>query len=326
MAIHGSQHELAARDAALAKLTIEGPTPRWHEHPPHAYGRYPSAATLWTLPTMGGKLQSPRLEIMMLNIARAALLSSSFIPILVHAADLPPPSVFGIGTYASGPSWVRASESFPIGPRQSTSQLEYYFRVDGPASVQVPLDIAYFMGSSVRQSWAGSPTIPMLNAVTSTSSILNVYSGANLLSQAKGVYSLRGLSTVSTFGLGFGKLSLVAQSNAVYKIELRAFAGSNGVDLEGYQSFAESYSDPYISIGAAFAASNPAYTLSFSPGIDNVISVPEPTAAAMMLGGLAAFGLACMRRRRVVHSGHDESASGDFGCPIARAFVSRVAQ
>ena len=98
--------------------------------------------------------------------------------------------------------------------------------------------------------------------------------------------------------MGFDEGSFEVMANTPYTVSLVANANSSGDS--GITSLIRTFTDPYIAIDASFAAASPGYSLSFSPGIENVVTVPVPEASTTMLlfVGLGLLtGLAARRRK-----------------------------
>ena len=62
------------------------------------------------------------------------------------------------------------------------------------------------------------------------------------------------------------------------------------------------YIDPYIEIDPIWALANPGYSISVSPGVGNIASVPEAETYAMMLAGLGLVGFMAKRRKQQVEA------------------------
>lgn len=233
-----------------------------------------------------------------MSILSRLSIAISLFPAIGAAADLPALSKFGLGNYEFGTSWASSTASFETQSNGANSaSLRYFFRIDGPSAVVVPIDVEYYIFGTVSQSWVGLPTTADLTAFTSSGSQISVQTLGNArLAKAEATFKITGKTSTHTGAAGNGTFHLSLQSNQIYSVLLTAVASVSAAPgvSNSFNSFSHAYADPFISIGTTFHENNPDYSLSFSTGISNVVAVPEPSSFALMLGGIA-FGL--WRRR-----------------------------
>jgi hypothetical protein len=161
-----------------------------------------------------------------------------------------------------------------------TSELTYYFRVDGPASMIVPI-IAYAK-----------------IAVSKTEGYVQIYAGLNVNDGINTTVSKDiSLSDFAAASDSFdGGLALDMQTGVTGSVHLFADAIAGG-------GSGNSFVDPYIVIDPAFAAVDPDYaahySLSFSPGANNDApgGVPEAATWVLLIAGFGAVGVAARLRR-----------------------------
>ena len=188
----------------------------------------------------------------------------------------------------------------------ASSELTYFFTVNGPSQVAVPLTAKFNLFASV------SGTSPLRNP--SRAEAVGAI-GGNILSCIG--YSSTCEDVINTrYNIDYtNNLTFTMLSGALAHVELGAdtFVVQTSQD-QG--STATAYADPYIAIDPTWLAVNPGYSLAFSTGIVNAgpgapPAVPEPASWTMLLTG---FGLAGAAKRRLRHGPSGRSA----GVPRSR--------
>lgn len=191
-------------------------------------------------------------------------------------------------TFATGPSpsiYVTANGT------SVTAGMTYYFRIDGPENVIVPIRVLGALRvSSTAADDAQANAFDEIKVTTPfnspTANLEHDVGGFN----NGGATSANPLLTASTYTNSDTAIRLIAGVNS-----------RNGRDGPG---FGTSFADPIVSIDPSFASFDPDYlkhyTLEFAPGIGNAAAgagVPEPASWALMTTGFGALG-ALLRRRQ----------------------------
>lgn len=165
----------------------------------------------------------------------------------------------------------------------ATGTLRYFYSIDGPADINVPFKV-----SGIYSMEGYGYLIASVNVLSS------YYTGLYNFTNQCGI-------TCNENGTFAGTSSLL--SNTVGAIDLRidmALASVWNYDSNsGTSSNGSAYIDPYIEIDPTWALANPGYSISVSPGVGNVASVPEAETYAMMLAGLGLVGFVARRRKQL---------------------------
>jgi hypothetical protein len=178
-----------------------------------------------------------------------------------------------------------------IGPDGTTpaaigvAAVQYYFDINGPSSVAVPLLIRG--GGSLSASGDGDASVSY--------SFFQGDSGGAVYTNECNTGSLSPFCGSFTYS---DQRSLLSgdgtTAGMIGSIQIRAnFGASNGS--------ASAMIDPMIVIDPTFADAN-LYTITFSDGVTNgggQRSVPEPATWAMMIAGFGLVGFALRRHRKV---------------------------
>jgi hypothetical protein len=187
-------------------------------------------------------------------------------------------------TSLGGPPSVSVASSVS-GSGQAISQAyeEYWFRVDGPAGVMVPIIID--ANGGVTQS---------LTTPNSAQLYLGTPSGTSLLASAclgTPAINCTSLGSKANFSIA---APITVTSNANYNLQMDVYAVAqinNGTDVQS------AFIDPFVSIDPTFLSNNPGFSLEFSQGILNEVSaVPEPSTWAMVILGFFGVGFVAHRR------------------------------
>ena len=182
------------------------------------------------------------------------------------------PSLLGISHVASGG-----------GQAYAVAYLKYYFMLTGPGSALVPLNAKII--ASIQSVNHGS---------TQSTVSAGVYISA-ATSTAVSVGSPQGFDIDYSFN---GIQSFLARPGDLDFVLLSVSAGTSA-DFVHNDGFGRAYADPLISIDPVFAAANPGYSLSFSPGAGNSAGgVPEPAAWGLFVVGFGFTGAAARNLRR----------------------------
>ncbi len=267
------------------------------------------------------------------TIAASALymvLAYSVTPAHAQAPTLPGASVeitvgqdeyYAAGTYSEGGSTSsvflsptpilesseNSSNSFP------SSNLNYFFSVNGPANTYVPVDIAVNMQNSFISETYGSPQAyssfsldsyggGALTSYTFQGQLYNVgldTGQVNLYAAACQYSNPCGSVTAPTLNIygGYttildlpattsGILQLSVLSNSTYAIYLQT-----AVQTAGTATI-----DPVISIDSAYQNAGE-FSVALSPGVGNTSPVPAPATLTLLLSGLSGLGLLARRKR-----------------------------
>jgi hypothetical protein len=161
----------------------------------------------------------------------------------------------------------------------------YYFEVVGPSSILVPLLISGSVSTTTSAStdFAAQANATMgIGGGPSISACSSSGTGANPCGSTPESASLT-------------SVSFTESANSIVQVGLAAFGITSGGPPAGSASFS-AMADPTISIDPTFLASNPGFSLVFSPSIS---PVPEPSTLALMVAGL---GLAFVARLRASNS------------------------
>jgi hypothetical protein len=184
------------------------------------------------------------------------------------------------------------SPSLTLLNHDAISQLYYYFTVNGPSQVAVPLEAAFNLSAS-----AGG----IVSAQHPSFAVAQGVIGGDLLSCV--AYAFACYQTVDTRYPTIPydpDVSFTMLTGALADVELYAQAATTQTS-PAQSSTATAYADPYITIDPVWLAAHPGYSLSFSAGIVNAgpgspAALPEPASWAMLLSGFGLVGVA-MRRR-----------------------------
>ena len=199
-----------------------------------------------------------------------------------------------VGSYASGGSHVTfgltPSPSITLGASNDgvSAGLKYYFRINGPDNVIVPIRI---LGKLRANSAA--PTDGQANAAAQIDVNGLFFSPTAFIEHDAGFYNA-GLTSADPL------LMTTEYTNSPVLVWLRA-------SINAGKGSGTAFADPIISIDPSFAAQYPNYlsdfTLEFSVGAGNsaaaVGGVPEPASWALMLAGFGLTGVAVRRRKSI---------------------------
>ena len=171
------------------------------------------------------------------------------------------------------------------GPGQAISQAyeEYWFRVNAPAGLMVPIIIE--ASGSVTQSLTTPNTAQLsFGTPSGVSEIASACLGANPVNCGS-------LGSKASFSIA---LPETVTAGADYNLQMTVYAVAQvgaGTDKQSASI------DPFLSIDPTFLLNNPGISLEFSAGIVNVSPVPEPSTWAMMILGFAGIGFMAYRRK-----------------------------
>ena len=176
----------------------------------------------------------------------------------------------------------------------ATASSDYYFTIDGPADLEVPVlvqarIISSFTADTATADWALSGSVEVgVGESTADGQI-----GLNICSFG----SVCGLSQISANPAVLDRV-VDFSSNGLTEVEMQAgiIEGSN----PGDQYSGSLTVDPLFTIDPTFLAANPGYSLSFSAGVGDSLAsgIPEPATWAMMLLGIGSAGLTMRSRRK----------------------------
>jgi hypothetical protein len=196
------------------------------------------------------------------------------------------------GSYSSGGAHVTfgltpsPSVSLTAGPGGVTAGLKYYFRINGPDNVFVPVRV-----QGKLRADSAAPSDGQANAGAQIG-----FNGIGSSPRASIEHDAGGTNGGTTSADPL--LTATVYTNDAVLISLQAFvnAGNKG------SGFA--LADPIISIDPSFASYDPDYlshySLEFSPGAGNSVGgVPEPATWGLMLVGFGIAGTAMRRRAQL---------------------------
>lgn len=230
----------------------------------------------------------------------------------------------------SAEAWTAPKAQGAISFSAISAQLHYGFTVSGPANELVPVrfrglyainnDSAFtYTNANVTLSASGMdfsrPDTVGLFAQCDGSSVgyrcfsdSSSYTSVN--SSIQSTMKTLGFETelwgVAISGTFEGVLMAPTDASGMARaaVGLSVFASANGVRDNGRSGVSWAFIDPELSIDADYLAQFPQAQLLMTPGVGSqMLPVPEPSAWAMMLGGLAVLSGAAARRRRETKAG-----------------------
>ena len=165
--------------------------------------------------------------------------------------------------------------------------LRYFYSINGPANVLVPFKVS---GIYSMEGYGYSSSTLVASATVLSSYYTGLYNFTNqcfITCQENGTFA--------------GATSWLSNTTGVIdlKIDLYLASGWNYDSNSGTSSNGAAYIDPCIEIDPTWALANPGYSISVSPGVGNIASVPEAETYAMMLAGLGLVGFMAKRRKQV---------------------------
>ena len=172
--------------------------------------------------------------------------------------------------------------------------IEYFFAVDGPASVVVPLSAHIIIDAT-----AGS------GAFDYGGGGVDIYTDQGSVSRSANAD--HGGSVDPSMMIPHARVDewvpFSATTGDAYQNQIQISGGATVEAGRHSNGVTKVYIDPYIVIDPTWAAAHPGYSLSFSAGIDNAPGaggVPEPASWALLVAGFGVVGSAARRRRAVV--------------------------
>ena len=176
----------------------------------------------------------------------------------------------------------------------SQAQMTYYFAVEGPANIPVPLRISGLIDLSVQgpTSWAIGRILYGQNSIGQPGGFLfNACAADDLyVCQAYNVHLDNSSTTQITRTLDNALFRVSANSLQNVWLSVGGLSSSAGGPGGSYRGFV----DPVIVIDPVFLASNPGYSIKFS---GNLSAVPLPGAGGLLAGGMALLAARSARRR-----------------------------
>jgi hypothetical protein len=172
----------------------------------------------------------------------------------------------------------------------SYAQMAYWYSVNGPANLTVPLRISGFIDLSVE-----GPSAWMIGRIwyttSSTPALFQACASDQLyVCQSNNVHLAH--SSTSSIQRTLSNQLYYVTANSLQSVDLSL--GGNASPLGGAGGRYTGLLDPVITIDPAFLAANPTYSLSFSEGLQ---AVPAPGALVLLGTALGALGVRVTRRR-----------------------------
>jgi hypothetical protein len=190
-----------------------------------------------------------------------------------------------VGGYPAGGVTAFALNNF-ANIAQASSSLTYYFTIQGPSSISVPVSIT---GKLLWQTnWS--------------------YENQNYLQVATARLSIDGNTASIGHCLGLD-VSCASKAGVLSFSETSSFLTNTPIEVSlaasavafGPGSIASATADPVFTIDPAFLSANPGYNIVLSDGVGNSLLVtPLPSSLPMFASGL--IGLVALGRRRLAAS------------------------
>jgi PEP-CTERM motif len=179
------------------------------------------------------------------------------------------------------------------------ASIQYQFYVTDPTADYVQVNIQASLAASAVATGTSSAGSVYTTGSASAYSELSYAAYSNTPIGSVDGMVVASASTEPTVGSAEQSQSLNATFYVLVNSKASLYLLSSCYDgSQGGSSFCNTYVDPIVQITPAFLADNPEAKLIVSPGIDQVIGVPEPATWAMMLIGFAGLGFAGYRRSR----------------------------
>ena len=174
---------------------------------------------------------------------------------------------------------------------QGGGTVTYYFAVNGPRAIAVPIGARVVLDAIVGGS-AGS--------VEASSGVVSIFTDLSYASRLVAA-EIGGPGAPMPGGRVNELLSVTATADKPGLDSITVTGAASVNEAFGSKGFATLFADPLLTIDPVWAAANPGYTLKFSVGIGNLAGptgVPEPASWALMVAGFGAVGTVARRRSR----------------------------
>jgi hypothetical protein len=198
-------------------------------------------------------------------------------------------AVEGTVSYLPSPNLSANAAVYGEGNASSYETAEYYFRVVGPANVDVPLTVA---AAATLSLGVATPNVAELYVGKASGPLLteNACYGAIPIN-----------CTGDTFRSGFSVTApITVESDQIGdNVQLSLSVNANTIVSGASSDIQSGYIDPVITIDPSFSLASE-FQLVFSPDVGNSPNgVPEPTAVALFVIGLVGLGgVRIMSKRR----------------------------
>jgi hypothetical protein len=186
------------------------------------------------------------------------------------------------GGYPSGGVSVLAVNN-SVAWSEASSNLNYYFTIQGPSNISVPVSVT---GGLIWQAgWSG---IGQNYYVMADASLIV----GQLSAHIGHCYGSDGACTSKAQALNFNETSSFL-ANIPIEVQLAASAVAYGTG-----SMASATADPVIAIDPAFLVANPGYSVLLSEGVGNSVSaVPLPASMPLFVSGIIAMITVARRKK-----------------------------
>jgi hypothetical protein len=178
---------------------------------------------------------------------------------------------------------------------EAETNIIFYITPEGPAGTLIPVDVKALMQSSGSED----PTYAYgIYGIGTGYTKLEIRDNDTDTPYNDYVYEncpFQGCPNTTTTKIDT-TVDLLA--NTTYEVQESVFVVAGAYTTDGAQT-ATASADPQFEIPYSYYLDNPGVSLTISPGLQSLVSVPEPGAWALMLAGVGLCGAAVRRRRPI---------------------------